>query len=68
MPAAAYGIMTFGGGAGYSFLLFVFVSMLAFIGGMVATVGGQTTRVTISIFVFAVIWNVAFPLLLMAIL
>ncbi len=67
MPAAVYAIATFGGGvAGYPFLLFVFVAMLTFIGGMVATVGGQTTRVTITLFVIAVMWNIAYPLLLIA--
>lgn len=59
MPPAIYAMLTYGG-AGFS--IFLFVSMLLFICGMVANVGGQTTRVTITLFLLGVIWNIAFPL------
>jgi hypothetical protein len=65
MPLAIYFIFSCGGGTGADFLFFVFVSMMSFISGMVATVGEQSARVTISIFLFAVCWNVLYPILML---
>lgn len=61
MPLAIYAMLSFGG-TGATFSTYIFGAMSFFIAGMVANVGGQTTRVTISIFFIAVIWNIAFPL------
>jgi len=60
MPVAVYAILTYGG---IGFLPFLFVSMLLFIGGIVANVGGLTTRVTINLFWVAIIWNIVFPMI-----
>lgn len=58
MSSAIYFMLNYGG---VGFPIFLFVSMLLFIGGMVATVGNLTTRVTVSLFIIAVIWNIGFP-------
>lgn len=58
MPAAVFVMGAYQAGG---LLPFLFVSMMLFIGGMVANVGGQSTRVTIGIFFLAVIWNIVFP-------
>ncbi|BDS14827.1 hypothetical protein [Aureispira anguillae] len=60
MSSAIYFMLSYGA-AGFS--IFLFVSMLLFIGGMVATVGNLTTRTTITLFIVAVIWNIGFPAL-----
>lgn len=62
MPLAIYTMLTFVG-VGTAFSIYLFGSMSLFIAGMVANVGGQTTRVTVSLFFIAAIWNILFPLL-----
>lgn len=59
MPIAIYFMLNY---AAAGFSIYLFVSMLLFIGGMVATVGNLTTRVTVTLFIVAVIWNVTFPI------
>lgn len=63
MPAALYFMITY---KAVGLLAFIFVSMMLFMGGMIANVGGKDTRVTISIFFLAVVWNILFPLLTIA--
>jgi hypothetical protein len=58
MPLAVYFIFTY---EVAGLLPFLFVSAMFFLGGMIANVGESSTRVTISIFLLAVIWNIAFP-------
>ena len=60
MPIAVYTILTYGG---VGFLPFLFISMLLFIGGIVANVGGLTTRVTINLFWIAILWDVVYPMI-----
>ena len=60
MPVAIYFMLTVGG-AGASFSIFLFISMLLFIMNMVANVGGYTTRVTIGLFLITVLWDVCYP-------
>jgi hypothetical protein len=62
MPLAIYAMLNFGG-TGAAFSTYLFGGMSLFIAGMVANVGNMTTRVTISLFFAAVIWNIVFPLL-----
>lgn len=62
MPLAIYAMLNFGG-TGIGFSTYLFGAMSLFIAGMVANVGGKTTRVTISLFFAAVVWNIAFPLI-----
>lgn len=59
MPIAIYFMLNY---AGVGFSIYLFVAMLLFIGGMVATVGNLTTRVTVSLFFIAAFWNIAFPI------
>ena len=61
MPIAIYAMLNFIG-AGTAFSIYLFGSMALFITGMVANVGNLTTRVTISLFFAAAIWNILFPL------
>lgn len=60
MPPAVYVMLNYHV-AGFS--VYLFVAMLLFIGGLVANVGGMTTRVTITLFFAAVAWNILFPVL-----
>ena len=60
MPSAIYFMITY---KAMGLLPFIFVSMMLFMGGMIANVGGKDTRTTITIFFLAVIWNILFPLL-----
>jgi len=60
MPPAIYAMLTY---SAVGFSVYLFVAMLLFIGGLVANVGGLTTRVTITLFWAAVAWNVLFPAL-----
>ena len=59
MPLAMYGMLTYGG---VGLLPFIFVSMMLFVGGMVANVGEKNTRTTISLFLMGVVWNIVYPL------
>jgi hypothetical protein len=62
MPLAMYTMLYLGSiGAGFSVYLFGSMSLL--IAGLVANVGNLTTRVTISLFFAAVIWNIIFPMI-----
>ena len=60
MPPTIYTLFHFGSGTGFS--VYLFVAMLLFIGGIVANVGGLTTRTTISLFLIAIVWNISFAL------
>lgn len=60
MPPAVYVMLNYNV-AGFS--AYLFVAMLLFIGGLVANVGGLNTRVTITLFWTAVVWNILFPVL-----
>lgn len=62
MPAALYFLMV-NSLMGSTYFLFISISMLLFMGGMVASVGGSSTRVTITFFFLAVIWNILFPII-----
>ncbi|WMX15384.1 MULTISPECIES: hypothetical protein [unclassified Aureispira] len=62
MPLAIYTMLNFGG-AGIGFSIYLFGGMSLFIAGMVANVGNLTTRVTISLFFAAALWNILFPLI-----
>jgi len=61
MPLAIYAMLNFGG-TGVGFSIYLFGAMSLFIAGMVANVGNLTTRVTVSLFFAAAIWNIVFPL------
>lgn len=61
MPIAIYAMLNFVG-IGAAFSIYLFGGMTLFIAGMVANVGNLTTRVTISLFFAAAIWNIAFIL------
>lgn len=61
MPIAIYAMLNFVG-VGAAFSIYLFGGMTLFIAGMVANVGNLTTRVTISLFFAAAIWNIAFTL------
>ena len=62
MPLAIYIMLNFIG-VGTAFSFYLFGSMTLFIAGLVANVGNMTTRVTISLFFAAAIWNIVFPFL-----
>jgi len=62
MPLAIY-TMVNSVGVGSTFSIYLFVSMSLFISGIIANVGGKTTRVTISLFLLAAAWNILYPLL-----
>lgn len=62
MPLAIFAIQN-SVGIGTSFSIYLFISMSLFISGIIANVGGKTTRVTISLFLLAAAWNVLFPLI-----
>ncbi len=68
MPLAIFAIFSCGGGTGTGFMIYTFVSMMLFILGMAANVGDQNTRVTISIFVIAVLWNIFYPLIFLSVI
>jgi len=63
MPIAIYAMLNYAGGVGANFSFFLFVSMLMYIMGMVFNVGGKNTRVTISMFLATIAFDIAYPLL-----
>jgi hypothetical protein len=63
MPVGIYVMLNYAGGIGANFSFFLFVSMLMYIMNMVFNVGGKDTRITISMFIATVVFDVAYPLL-----
>lgn len=62
MPLAIFVMLNFWG-IGTAFSIYLFGGMSLFIAGLVANVGNMTTRVTVSLFFAAAIWNIVFPLI-----
>jgi hypothetical protein len=62
MPLAIFALLNFAG-TGTLFSMYLMGGMSLFIAGLVANVGNMTTRVTISLFFAAAIWNIVFPLI-----